>query len=55
MLLKMFILMKMWYTDAEFCYAVFSYVCTIFATVDSTGKQKKAACVSVTENKRDSL
>lgn len=44
MLLKMFILMKMWYIDAEFYHAVFSYVWTDFPTVDSG----KAACVSVT-------
>ena len=30
MLLKMFISMKMWYIDAEFYYAVFSYICTDF-------------------------
>lgn len=46
MLLKMFISMKMWYTDAEFYYAVFSYVCTDFKL--EVQLEKKAACVSVT-------
>ena len=44
MLLKISILMKIWYTDAEFHYAVFSYVCTNLPTVDSTGKAARVSC-----------